>query len=77
MEPKKVLITGGAGYIGSHITELLIQKKLNIVIIDNLSTGNWKTWIIRSSTLRVRILRRPPIFCFFDSSNSRIMSTFT
>ena len=24
---KNILITGGAGYIGSHITELLIQKK--------------------------------------------------
>ncbi|MFL2889335.1 MAG: UDP-glucose 4-epimerase GalE [Pelagibacteraceae bacterium] len=36
---KNVLITGGAGYIGSHITELLIKKKLNIVIIDNLSSG--------------------------------------
>ena len=36
---KKILITGGAGYIGSHITELLIKKKYDIFIIDNLSTG--------------------------------------
>jgi len=36
---KKVLITGGAGYIGSHIAELLIKKKYEIFIIDNLSTG--------------------------------------
>ena len=36
---KKILITGGAGYIGSHITELLIKKKYEIFIIDNLSTG--------------------------------------
>jgi UDP-glucose 4-epimerase len=36
---KKILITGGAGYIGSHITELLIKKKYEVFIIDNLSTG--------------------------------------
>ena len=34
-----VLITGGAGYIGSHIIELLIKKKYKVFIIDNLSTG--------------------------------------
>jgi UDP-glucose 4-epimerase len=36
---KKILITGGAGYIGSHISEILIKKKKKIFIIDNLSTG--------------------------------------
>ena len=34
-----ILITGGAGYIGSHITEQLINKKNNIIILDNLETG--------------------------------------
>ena len=36
---KNILITGGAGYIGSHIAEILIKKKKNIIIVDNLSTG--------------------------------------
>ena len=31
-----ILITGGAGYIGSHIAEKLIQQKFKVVIIDNL-----------------------------------------
>lgn len=35
-----ILITGGAGYIGSHLTEKLINKTDNIFIIDNLSTGH-------------------------------------
>ena len=39
---KNILITGGAGYIGSHIAELLIKKKSNINILDNLSTGHKK-----------------------------------
>ncbi len=35
---KNILITGGAGYIGSHIAEKLVKKK-NVIIIDNLITG--------------------------------------
>ncbi len=37
---KKILITGGAGYIGSHIVEILVKNKKKIFIIDNLSTGH-------------------------------------
>ena len=39
---KNILITGGAGYIGSHISEILIKKNKNIFLIDNLSTGHRK-----------------------------------
>jgi UDP-glucose 4-epimerase len=35
-----ILITGGAGYIGSHVTNLLIDKGYNVTVIDNLITGN-------------------------------------
>ncbi|MDR2192684.1 MAG: NAD-dependent epimerase/dehydratase family protein [Endomicrobium sp.] len=35
----KVLITGGAGFIGSNIADLLIENKHNIVAVDNLSSG--------------------------------------
>ena len=34
-----ILVTGGAGYIGSHIVEQLIKNKENIIILDNLVTG--------------------------------------
>ena len=34
-----ILVTGGAGYIGSHIVEQLIKKNSNIIILDNLITG--------------------------------------
>ena len=36
---KNILITGGAGYIGSHIAEELIKKKKNVFVLDNLITG--------------------------------------
>ena len=34
-----ILVTGGAGYIGSHIVELLVKDKKKIIILDNLVTG--------------------------------------
>ncbi|MES2218654.1 MAG: NAD-dependent epimerase/dehydratase family protein [Pseudomonadota bacterium] len=36
---KKILITGGAGFIGSHTTDLLLQSGYKVVVLDNLSTG--------------------------------------
>ncbi len=39
---KKVIITGGAGYIGSHICYELLDNNYKIIIIDNLSTGQKK-----------------------------------
>ena len=37
-----ILLTGGAGYIGSHVANLLLDKGYNVTIIDSLITGNKK-----------------------------------
>jgi len=38
----KVIITGGAGFLGSHLVELLVSKNHFPIIIDNLSSGKYK-----------------------------------
>jgi len=38
----KILVTGGAGFVGSHIVDLLIEQQDEIVILDDLSTGKEK-----------------------------------
>jgi len=35
----KILVTGGAGFIGSHITEYLVQRGDDVTVLDNLNTG--------------------------------------
>ena len=35
----KIVLTGGAGFIGSHLAECLLQEGHDIVVLDNFSTG--------------------------------------
>jgi UDP-glucose 4-epimerase len=48
----KVLITGGAGFIGSHTADLLLEKNISVTVFDNLSTGNLDNLNLNSDQLR-------------------------
>ncbi len=37
---KNALVTGGAGFIGSHVVDMLLQSGFEVVVVDNLSTGS-------------------------------------
>ncbi len=39
-EPKRVLVAGGAGFLGSHLCERLLERGDVVVCLDNLQTGN-------------------------------------
>jgi UDP-glucose 4-epimerase len=51
----KAVVTGGAGFVGSHLTEYLISKGHEVVVLDNLSTGRLSNLqrVADSSALRV------------------------
>lgn len=55
MSMQKVLITGGAGFIGSHLAEALLQRGHHVTVIDNLSTGRYEN---------IAHLTNHPRFCF-------------
>lgn len=40
MAKTKIIVTGGAGFIGSHLVNFLVKKKFEILVIDNLSNRN-------------------------------------
>lgn len=45
----KLLVTGGAGYIGSHVVKAIGEKGFDVLVYDNLSTGN--RWAVLSGNL--------------------------
>jgi len=53
---KTALITGGAGFIGSHLCDLFVKKGWRVICLDNLLTGSLEN---------IRHLRRRRRFCFF------------
>ena len=40
LKNKKILVTGGAGFIGSHLCTELLLHSAKVICLDNLSTGN-------------------------------------
>ncbi|MCX6768299.1 MAG: GDP-mannose 4,6-dehydratase, partial [Candidatus Micrarchaeota archaeon] len=50
----KILVTGGAGFIGSHIAEELVNHKQDVRILDNFSAGKLKN--IRHFEKKIELL---------------------
>ena len=52
----KYLVTGGAGFVGSHLCELLLEQGHSVVVIDDLSTGRIENVAHLEKTGRLRIV---------------------
>ena len=62
---KQILVTGGAGFIGSNIVDELIVKKHTVVIVDNLATGNIKNINKKAKFYKVSICDKKDIDTIF------------
>ena len=65
----RVLVTGGAGYIGSHLVDALIKRGDEVLVVDNLSTGRFAN---------IRHLQGHPAFRFINDSilNESLLERF-
>ena len=66
---KNVLITGGAGYIGSHVTEILLKKHKKVFLIDNLSTGHRKLINKKAKFFKIDIHNKKKIKKIIEKHN--------
>jgi len=55
----KYLVTGGAGFVGSHLTDALIHRGDEVMVLDDLSTGRLSNLAIHANTSQ---------FSFFEGS---------
>ena len=69
----KILVTGGAGFIGSHIVDRLIDLGHSVVVIDNLSTGN-KDFINPKAKFYEADITDPKINKIFEKEKPEVVS---
>ncbi len=55
METKTCLVTGGAGFIGSHLVDALLAKECKVFALDNLSTGNEENFLPQKIPLAINV----------------------
>ncbi len=68
----KVLVTGGAGFIGSHIVDLLLSKNYEVAVVDDFSTGteaNIKHALEKINVVNADIRNYDAVKNLFDSCN--------
>ena len=62
-EEQHTLITGGAGFIGSHLTERLLKAGEKVVVIDDLSTGSLENLPKTKDKTRLRFIKSEVTSC--------------
>ncbi len=69
MDSKKILITGGGGFLGSHLSERLLNEGNEVICLDNFFTGNKQNIVHLMGNPRFEVLRHDvtmPLFIEVD-----------
>ena len=64
-----ILVIGGAGYIGSHIIEQLIETNVTVIILDNLVTGYKKLINKKARFIKADIKNKSVIIRIIKENN--------
>ena len=73
---KNILLTGGAGYIGSHVANYLLDKGFKVTIIDSLITGNKKIVPKKSKLFICDIANEKKISKIIQNNNFDVVMHF-
>ncbi|MBU1160045.1 GDP-mannose 4,6-dehydratase [Patescibacteria group bacterium] len=69
---KTILVTGGAGFIGSHLVDELLEKNCKVVVVDNLSSGR-KENINPKAKFYNADVRNKEIYEIFEKENPKVV----
>ncbi len=62
------IVTGGAGFIGSHVTEQLLSEGHRVTVVDNLTTGSLQNLPVHP---RLKLLQKGSIPLFIQATARR------
>lgn len=66
---QKILVTGGAGFLGSHLTERLLKEGNDVLVVDNFFTGNKQNLAHLMSNPNLEIMRHDVTFPLYVEVN--------
>jgi len=71
----KILVTGGAGFIGSHVVDYLLSLNHSVVVVDNFFSGrdHWVGQRVRPEIARVDILDRRALSSIFSTHRPAVV----
>jgi UDP-glucose 4-epimerase len=71
MNKQTILITGGAGFIGSHLADRLIKEGYKVIVVDNLSSGKRKNLNPRAKFYKADIRNKKALANIFEKEKPR------
>ena len=69
MHMNKILITGGAGFLGSHLTEQLLKEGNDVLVVDNYFTGSKENLVHLLPNPRLELMRHDVTFPLYVETN--------